>query len=61
MGLCVMTQDHVTVSGFSQKNKTYKMGLDVCLCVCVCVSCKVLVPLNNFQTTFRLIRNLVYI
>ena len=26
---------------FSQKNKTYKMGLDVCVCVCLC---KIFVP-----------------
>ena len=26
------------VSAFSQKNKTYKMGIGVCVCVCTCVS-----------------------
>ena len=45
------------VSAFSQKKKTYKMGLGVCLCVCVCVCvcvclCNVLVPPNNFHTSY---------
>ena len=35
------------VSAFSQKNKTYKMGLCVCLCT-------VLVPHNNFHTSYAI-------
>ena len=49
------------VSAFSQKNKTYKMGLGVCVCVSVCVFvcvsvcvcvCTILVPPTNFQTSY---------
>ena len=39
------------VSAFSQKNKTYKISLGVCLSLCVCV-CKILVPPKNFQTIY---------
>ena len=37
------------VSAFSQKNKISKMGIGVFLCVCLC---KILVPPNNFQTSY---------
>ena len=36
---------------FLQKNKTYKIGLGVCVSVCLCV-CTILVPPNNFQTSY---------
>ena len=35
------------VSAFSQKNKTYKMGLGV-LCVCLCVRVSVCVSVYSF-------------
>ena len=58
------------VSAFSQKTKTYKMGLGVCVyvctcaCVCVCVCvylCKILVPLTISTSIIPLIRNFGYI
>ena len=48
------------VSAFSQKNKTYKMGLRVCVCVvCVCLYVCVSVysfcpPPNNFHTSYAI-------
>ena len=36
-------------SAFLQKNKTYKIGISVCVSVCLY---KILVPPNNFQTTY---------
>ena len=42
------------VSAFSQKNKTYKMGLRVCACVCVCVSVCVRV-LNDLFIVFCIV------
>ena len=52
------------VSPFSQKNKTYKMILRVCVCVCVCVCaclpvwlsvCIKLLIYNSFHTVNQLV------